>query len=486
MKRNREDVVRAIEGWLIKNTPGDTAKGSSRGRDLPETGRLMPNSRGSLISRRAVLVGIPPALLFMGCAGGRPRGRPKIAALVTEYRYRAHGQHIVDRFLGGYGWESRYHRPAMDLVSLYVDQVRESDLSRDRARQYPSMKIYPTIAEALTLGGENLAVDGVLLIAEHGQYPRNEKGQRMYPRYEFFQQIVEVFRRSGRSVPVFNDKHLSWKWEWAREMVGTAKDLDFAFMAGSSLPVAWRLPSVDMPLGAEVEEAMVVGGGGGADSYGFHGLEAIQCMVERRRGGETGVVAMQAVRGGKVWEALRAGSWDSGGWSSDLFEACLCRSLALTPTRRGFNQNYPPMEKIPLLVKDRVTPSGPQLDQPLAFRCEYADGLRATLLLLEGLTLGWTFAARLKGPQKLLSTNLYTPFRGLTGGTEANFFNPLVNSIEKMFLSGKATYPVERTLLTSGMTEAAVDSLWRGQQRIETPHLAVRYRPTPESTFRRS
>ena len=275
-----------------------------------------------------------------GCRPSTPE-RPKIAALVTEYRRRAHGQHIVDRFLGGYGWAGRFHRPPMDVVSLYVDQVRESDLSRDRAREYPSMKIFPTIAEALTRGGDRLAVDGVLLIGEHGSYPRNEKGQTLYPRYEFFRQIVEVFRASGRGVPVFNDKHLSWKWEWAQEMVETARELDFALMAGSSIPVAWRLPPLEIPSDAEVEEAMVIGAGGGADSYGFHGFEAIQCMVERRRGGETGVAALQAVRGPRVWEALRAGSWDRGGWDSELFEACLCRSLALTSTREGFDHSYP-------------------------------------------------------------------------------------------------------------------------------------------------
>ena len=444
----------------------------------------MSNPQLSLLSRRAVVAGIPAALMLMGCPRSAPR-RPKIAALVTQYRRRAHGQHIVDRFLGGYGWDGRFHRPPMDVVSLFVDQVGESDLSRDRARQYPSMKLYPTIAEALTLGGDSLAVDGVLLIGEHGSYPRNEKGQTMYPRYQFFRQIVEVFRHSRRSVPVFNDKHLSWKWEWAKEMVDTASELDFALMAGSSIPVAWRLPPLEIPPGAEVEEAMVIGAGGGADSYGFHGLEAMQCMIERRRGGETGVAALQAVRGPRVWEALRAGSWDRGGWDPELFEACLCRSLVLTSTREGFDHSYPPMEEIPGLVKDRVTDSGPQLDQPLAFRCEYADGLKATLLLLEGLTMGWTFAARLKKPQRLLSTHFYLPAPGVGRSGEANFFSPLVNGIEKMFLTGEATYPVERTLLTSGMTEAGVDSLWRGQRRIETPHLAVRYRPTPESTYRR-
>ena len=161
--------------------------------------------------------------------------RPKIAAVVTEYRRYSHAQHILDRYLFGYGWNSRHHHPPMDLVALYTDQQPKSDLSRKRARMFPSMKIYPSIAETLTRGGEKLAVDGVLLIGEHGQYPKNEKGQRLYPRYEFFKQIVDVYRDSGRTAPVFNDKHLSWKWEWAREMVDTSREMDFALMAGPTL-----------------------------------------------------------------------------------------------------------------------------------------------------------------------------------------------------------------------------------------------------------
>ena len=70
----------------------------------------------------------------------------------------------------------------------------DRDLSRDRAKRFPSMKMYPTIAEALTLGGSKLAVDGIVVIGEHGKYPRNEKGQTQYPRYEFFQEIFKVLR----------------------------------------------------------------------------------------------------------------------------------------------------------------------------------------------------------------------------------------------------------------------------------------------------
>jgi hypothetical protein len=49
-------------------------------------------------------------------------------------------------------------------------------------------------------------------------------------------------------------------------------------------------------------------------------------------------------------------------------------------------------------------------------------------------------------------------------------------NIEEMFVTGKPTYPVERTLLTSGVLEAALDSRYQGHIRLETPHLDVAYR----------
>src|SRR5215472_6890282 len=170
--------------------------------------------------------------------------RPKIAAVATTYFKYSHAQHIVDRFLDGYGWNGTHHYPPMDLVSLYVNQVGGNDFSRERLARHPAVKPAATIAEALTLGTGKLAVDGVVLVGEHGNYPRNEKGQTKYPRYEFFQEIVQVFRASSRSVPVFNDKHLSWNWEWAREMYDTSRRMGFPLMAGSSLPVTWRTPSL--------------------------------------------------------------------------------------------------------------------------------------------------------------------------------------------------------------------------------------------------
>jgi len=419
-----------------------------------------------MITRRELLAGIPLSALAQKT--GRPKNdRPKIAAVTTRYHKFAHTQHIVDRFLEGYGWNGEHHHPPMDLVSLYVDQVGDDDLSRDRAARFPSMKIYPTIAETLTLGGGKLAVDGVLLVGEHGRYPRNEKGQHLYPRFQFFQQIVKVFESSGRSVPVFNDKHLSWNWDWARQMYDTSRRLGFAFMAGSSLPVTWRTPSVEMPSGARVREALTVGYGG-VDSYDFHVLETTQCMVERRKGGESGVKWVRAYRGENFWKA-----YEEGVWPKDLVESALCRSHTLAQARPGFNDAFPKLDDMRRLVKD-----------PVAYRYEHSDGLTCTMLLMEGLVQDFNFAAHIDGHAQPFSTQMYLPMP--PGRTSlANFFSPLVNGAEKMFLTGRPTYPVERTLLTTGLTAAGVESLYR-KQRFDTPHLQISYQPTKESTYWRT
>jgi hypothetical protein len=399
---------------------------------------------------------------------GPQKARLKLAAVVTVYRKYSHAQHIVDRLLDGYGWNGGYHHPPMDLVALYVDQVGPDDLSRERAVRFPAMKIYPTIAEALTQGSGSLSVDGVVLVGEHGNYPRNEKGQTEYPRYQFFQQIVQVFRSSNRTVPLFSDKHLSWNWDWAKEMYETSRSMNFPFMAGSSLPVTWRIPSIEMPSGSAIREALCICYGG-VDSYDFHGLETIQCMVERRKGGEVGVRWIQAYRGERFWEAMKEGVWPH-----DLMQAALCRSHTLTPARPGFNDIMPTAEQMRELVKD-----------PVAYTYEHSDGLRCTMLLMHGLLRDFNFAARLDGSTNIFSTQMYLPMPdGRT--TLATFFSPLVFHMERMFLTGQTSYPIERTLMTTGLTASGVESLYRKQARVATDHLDIRYQPSADSTFERS
>jgi hypothetical protein len=420
-----------------------------------------------MISRRTFLAGIGAGLAgapLVGLADSPGGRRKKLSIITTEWRVRSHAWHMGERFLVGYPIQGRWHRPPMDVVSVYVDQTPANDLSKERAREF-GFKLYPTIADALRCGGEKLAADAVLIIGEHGDYPTNKIGQKQYPRYEFFKQVTEVFKKDGRSVPVFNDKHLSWNWEWAKEMVETARALGFPLLAGSSLPHTWRMPAIDVPWGAEMDEALCVAIGA-VDSYDFHALEVIQCMAERRKGGETGVKALQALRGPAVWKALEAGSWQAGGWDGDLFAACLCRSQTLAQPAT-FSHRYPKVEQMREWVKD-----------PVAYRVEYVDGLKATMLLMNGLVGDFSFAARIRGQAEPLSTLFYLP-----PNPNVVYSAALMSKAEEMFLTGKAPYRIERTLLTTGLVAAGMESLASGQKRLETPHLAVRYQAARESAF---
>lgn len=385
----------------------------------------------------------------------------RLAVVTNVWTYRSHAWHMAERFLHGYPIKGKWHQPRFEVVAAYVDQKPDGDLSAARAKEF-GFKIYPTVAEALRRGGKELAVDAVLVIGEHGNYPKNEYGQIQYPRHRYFKEITDVYKADGRTAPVFNDKHLSWKWEWAKEMVELSRELKFGFGAGSSLPVTWRMPAVDLPFGAEVEEVACVAFGG-LDVYDFHALETIQCMAERRKGGETGVAAVQAFRGEALWKALAAGTFDPR-----LFEACLCRSqtLAQAPT---LSHRHPTPEQMREWVKD-----------PVAYRVEYADGLKATMYLLNGLVQDFTFAARIKGVAEPLSTLFHLP-----PNPNVTYSAQLMSKAEELFTTGKAPYPIERTLLTSGLTAAGLKSLGEGGKRLETPHLAVKYQVGKESLFAR-
>jgi hypothetical protein len=392
----------------------------------------------------------------------------RIAIVATICRHLSHAQHIGDRFLVGYPYKGRWHRPDAQVVSLYVDQRPEGDQSADRAREF-GFQVYSTVAEALRCGGKELAVDAVLLIGEHGSYPKNELLQILYPRYELFKECVRVFEQDGRAVPIFNDKHLSYSFEKAREMVADARRLGFPLLAGSSLPVTWRLPDVELPLGCEVDEALMIGVGpsdGPSDAMDYHALEAMQCMVERRRGGETGVRCVQFLEGDAVWRAA-----DAGRWSAELLGAALSRS----DSPRGLTEEDGRTQD--LLGSGELRRL---CEQPSAYLIEYEDGLRATLLMLDGAIRDFCFAARLRGQEGTVSTQfLLTPVPNVT------YSACLVSKIEEMYVTGRAPYPAERTLLVCGILERCLKSRAAGSKVLETPHLKVTYTAPKETQHAR-
>jgi hypothetical protein len=393
---------------------------------------------------------------------GQPKRR--IAVVTTAYYYLSHAYHICGRFLHGYLRDGRMHYPDYAIAGMYVDQPKHAgDLSRELSKEF-NFHLFDTVAGALTLGGDRLAVDGVLLIGEHGNYPYNERGQKLYPRHELFQRIVEVFRKSDRTVPVFCDKHLYYDRRRAREMYDTARKLGFGLMAGSSLPVTWRRPELELPVGVRMREALVAAKGE-LEIYGIHALESLQCMVERRTRGQQGVRAVRCLEGDAVW---RAG--DAGEWSWELLEHALGRSPSLNvgDVRRNC-RHWAPLAGRPSYVRG-----------PILFQIEYRDGLRASVLMLHGHTDDTTFAARIDGEARPASTLFHLP-----APPGAAFLQALTIKIEDFLATGRPSQPVERTLLTGGILDWVLESRVRKHQRLETADLDISYEPPAQAGFMR-
>ena len=409
--------------------------------------------------------------------------RKKIAVVVTTFFPGSHASTLVTKLIEGFNYQGKIIKPKFDVASIYLDQIHIEDLGIALAKKH-KINVYKSIRGALTLTPANdgdppisdgselmesfnpnssgtsmgfwlpwepgeLSVDGVVIIGEHGDYSIDQHDRQLYPRRHFFEQVCAVFARSGHSVPVFTDKHLSHNWEDALWIYNRAKNLDVTLMAGSSLPLEKRHPDLQHKIGAHIQEAISIGHHhdypNALESYGFHCLETLQCMVERRHGGETGISSVQCLEGEDVWLAR-----ERGVWSGELAEAA---NAVMTNKKSGsMDQNS---------------------QTPTAFILEYQDGFRGTALMLPGHLQGFGYAARVNG-------EIYnTSFERISKGGVVNSSGKDIQGlkIQEMVLTGKAAYPVERTLLVTGAIDALFKSKRNGNIKIQTPHLDIKYNP---------
>lgn len=392
-------------------------------------------------------------------AAGLPnRDRPgakRLAVLASRWTPGSPARQVADRFLIGYPREGRWRRPSMKVVSLYVDQAPEADQSRERAAEF-DFRTYPSVAETLRCGRDRLAVDGVLILA--GQ---REDSSTESPSPDLLEPVVRVFEEDRRAVPVYWDEPLGLAQ--ARKMVEASRQLKFPVLAGSSLPMTWRLPPLELPTGCRVEQALIVGiGTRRSDRY--RALETLQAMVERRRGGETGVRSVQSVAGQAVWSA---GS--SGRWSRELLEAAVARSDSLQgeTLKDGRPRDLVNSGELPRLV-----------EHPEACLVDYSDGLRAAVLMLNGAVGDFTFAARLRDVSGVPSTQFLLPPEPNRAGSAC-----LAARIEDLIQSGRSPVRPERAWIASGILDRWMESREKGGVTLETPELTLEYRPFAESCF---
>ncbi len=293
----------------------------------------------------------------------------RLAILATDRSDLSPARLLADRFTNGYPWKGRWHKP--ETTVEFADTPRGADA-------------------ALVFGPSLMAP------------------------------CVQAFEAERRAIPIFH-----WGGP-AREAVDASRRLGFPLLAGTALPVTWRLPDVQLPAGCVIEEAVAVGYGGRA----FETVEALQAMVERRKGGETGVARVRRLRGAAVWDA---------GWSKALLSSALSRSD--TPQgwtlKDGRTQDLVGNGELSRLVAN-----------PEAFLIDYRDGLKGAVLLLEGAVKDFTFAAKLRSPARVESTQFFMP-----PPPNCTWSACLAARIEDMLEIQRAPWPAERALLAGAIVE---------------------------------
>ncbi len=393
----------------------------------------------AITAGRSILPGSGGAAPALAASTSKPKPivPKKVAAVVTIYFYGSHADVLLGKILEGWKQDGG-PGPALTLESVYIEQTPDTDIGRAACKKH-GVPIFDSIEKALTVGGKDIPVDGVLCIGEHGNYPFNAKGQQLYPRRRFFSEITDTFVKYGKVLPVFNDKHLGPVWEDALWTYQRSKELNVPFMAGSSMPVGYRTRDIDLPMGAEIEAAVGIGYSG-LDIYGIHALEFFQSYVEKRKGAEKGVKSVRFLEGDAIWKAVDAGAVSRKALDA-AFEAV-------------------PKSGNPDIRQDK---------QAGLFLFDYVDGLSGAIFML-GCVQGTSIGIELKGRKDPIAT----AFDERTTPRHPHFAY-LLKAIEKMFHTGKPTYPIERTLLTSGILDRVLTSRSENGRWIMTPELAIAY-----------
>jgi len=400
------------------------------------------------------IAGLATLTGISGNAVGQTQDRkPRIAVLATFWgATRSHADWLVNKLIDGYWWQGAYVASRVEVVSLYLHQ-HDTSLLGQKVAKAKGFPVFKTVTEALTLGGKELAVDGVVIVGEHGNYTTDLKGRWLLPRWWIYNQVVRVFEQSNRSVPVFNDKHFSYNWDDAKWMFDKSRELGFPLTGGSLLPVYYRTPEIELETNSPIKHSIVVGATPDEGAI-FHCIELLHAFVERRKGGETGVKSIQSIRGPEAWRWVEQNSW-----AGKLLDS-VAKNL-------NFKQGH-------------FQESG----RSNICVIEYNDGTKAAIIGSQGA--GWTYAGEIEGRKEPTIVSLLG-FPGPFDQYHASNAQP--HWITEMMVTKKEPFNAERLLLTTGITNQYMESNWEGSKyspvgrRIETPFLNMTYRPTRGAQF---
>jgi hypothetical protein len=214
----------------------------------------------------------------------------------------------------------------------------------------------------------------------------------------------------------------------AEQVIALATSRKLPLLAGSAIAVTWRLPEADIPSGLWLKEALVVVQGRFPQAE-LDALEALLPLVETRVGGESGLRKVRFLEGAGFWEAGRQGRW-----SWPLLAAAISRSDSPQgdAVLDGRTQDIVGLGLVPKLARE-----------PRGWVLEHADGLRSSILVLDGVVADYNFAVQASNGQ-VLSAQLYRP-----PPPAQHEFSRLAEVIEDFFRTAKAPWTLRRSLLVA-------------------------------------
>jgi hypothetical protein len=334
----------------------------------------------------------------------------KIAFVVEEFALGTPAQQLLDRFLMGYPHEGGFRRLDGCAVAVHLVSGAKPKEIEQRENDFG-------LAYAPELAGALADADGVVVVWRGAGARANES------------LLTRVVEQAPAGCACFVHGALAASDAGAREIARAASARRIALAAGATTAVTWRLPEVDVPRGARLRQALIVVQGQFPDAE-FEALEGLLPLLERRRGGETGVARVRHFDGSAVWEA-----GERGLWSWPLLAAALSRSDNPQGDAAvdGRTQDLVGLGLVPRLAR-----------QPRGWVLDHRDGLRSAILVLDGVVGDYNFALDTVG-HGIISAQLYRP-----RPPAQQQFSRLAAVVEDYFRTGQPPWPIQRSFFVSG------------------------------------
>ncbi|MBI5800298.1 MAG: hypothetical protein HZA92_06160 [Verrucomicrobia bacterium] len=360
----------------------------------------------------------------------------QIAFVLEDFALQSPAQQLLDRFLLGYRRAGAFHK----LDGLRVTAARAGDFLSPSAALL-QMRANKAGLQLTDLPTALRDADAIVIVPRANSVAPVEA------------QLTAALTHAKRGASCFVFGALAANLAAARTFAALAAARQVTLASGTVLPTTWRLPQIDLPPQARVDEALIVVQGASPLAE-LHALDGLLPVLERRAGGERGVRQVKFLSGRELW---RAG--DRREWSWPLLSAALSRSDSPQGDAilDGRTQDLVGLGLVPKLATN-----------PRGWLLEHTDGVRTTLLVLDGVVADFNFAVRLADGSNL-SAQL---FRAPVPGQE--HYSQLAAALEDFFRTGTPPWPAQCSLLTAGLLDACRQTAAQPSVWLRTPELSFR------------